>query len=66
MRAGFFEFDVVSDDADDVRLLLERFFEGVGGHGQRETSIVRLGEFERKDNCSFRVVGKVWKTGICL
>ena len=33
LRPGFFQLDVVADDADDIRLLLDRFFEIFCGHG---------------------------------
>ena len=38
LRPGLLQLDVVADDADDVRLLLQRFFEVFRGHGWFDAS----------------------------
>ncbi len=56
LGAGFLEFDIVSDDADDVRLLLKRLFEVVGGHQLiRSASIVGQASLKRN------IAGPAWR-----
>ena len=39
LRASLLQLDVVADDADDIRLLLEAFFEVVGGSHRGRTLV---------------------------
>jgi hypothetical protein len=60
LGAGFLEFDIVSDDADDVRLLLERLCEIVGGH-QPILSASIVGQASLKRN----IAGLAWAWKNC-
>jgi hypothetical protein len=61
LRAGFFELDVVADDADDVRLLLEGVGEVAGvGHFEAELSVGIVREKGAEGNIADgRICGKV-------